>query len=328
MGMNPQELKSKIRGPVHLSMTPFDENEELDEKALRHNVRHICDGLAGEEAVFLVNGSTGEFYAMNDAECKRTTEAVIEEVAGRFPVIIGTARPGTRYTIEMSQHAQQAGADGVMVVSPYYHLPSGDELCRHFERIAESIDIGVMVYNNPTTSKLWIPPNLMARLSKIDNIIANKENTTNALAYYAMQKALDPEDMIIVCGPGQMLFPFEVLFDCPAFVTELTNFAPGIPVRFHKAAQKKDYDELTRLMDLAAPYHELIAKAARNKGGSPTIMSPYISSDDVYVYQSACKEAMNLIGLPGGKMRGPMSDLDADEISELREVLKGWGVLE
>jgi 4-hydroxy-tetrahydrodipicolinate synthase len=142
-----------------------------------------------------------------------------------------------------------------------------------------------------------------------------------------MQKALDPEDMIIVCGPGQMLFPFEVLFDCPAFVTELTNFAPSIPVRFHKAAQKKDYDELTKLMDLAAPYHELIAKAARNKGGSPTIMSPYISSDDVYVYQSACKEAMNLVGLPGGKMRGPMSNLTAEEIGELKDILTKMGAL-
>ena len=128
MAMNPQELKSKIRGPVHLSMTPFNENEELDEKALRQCVRHVAERLAGEQAVFLVNGSTGEFFSMNDEECKLTAQAVVEEVDGRFPVIIGTARAGTRYTIEMSQHAQEVGADGVMVVSPYYHLTSSDEL--------------------------------------------------------------------------------------------------------------------------------------------------------------------------------------------------------
>jgi len=325
--MKPQELKNKIRGPVHLSMTPFKENEELDLEALRENVQRIVDSLAGEEAVFLVNGSTGEFYAMNDDECRRTTEAVIEEVNGRLPVIIGTARAGTRYTIEMSRHAQEAGADGVMVVSPYYHLPNSEELYNHFERIAESIDIGIMIYNNPTTSKLWIPPELMARLSKIDNIIANKENTTNALAFYAMQKALDPEDMIIVCGPGQMLFPFEVLFDCPAFVTELTNFVPKIAVDFHKAALKKDYTALTKLMDFAAPYHEFISKVAQDRGPCPTILSPYVASPDVFVYQSVCKEAMNLVGMPGGKMRGPMCNLTAKEIQELKGVLKKLGAL-
>ena len=163
--------------------------------------------------------------------------------------------------------------------------------------------------------------------TKACNNNPTKENTTNALAFYAMQKALDPEDMIIVCGPGQMLFPFEVLFDCPAFVTELTNFAPGIAVDFHKAALKKDYAALTKLMDFAAPYHEFISKVAQNKGSCPTIMSPYISSNDVYVYQSVCKEAMNLVGLPGGKMRGPMCNLTAEEIQELEGVLKKLGAL-
>lgn len=324
--MNPQELKKRIRGPVHLSMTPFDENEALDEKALRHNVRHAVENMQGE-GVFLVNGSTGEFYAMNDDECRRTTEIVIEEVNGRLPVIVGTARAGTRYTIEMSKHAEAAGADGIMVVSPYYHICSGEELCRHFEQIAASIDIGIMVYNNPTTSKLWIPPALMARLSKVDNIIANKENTTNALAFYAMQKALDPEDMIMVCGPGQMLFPFEVIFDCPAFVTELCNFAPEIPLKFSQAAEAKDFEELRRLMDMTAPYHELISKLGQEKGPCPHVLSDYVASNDTFTYQAVCKEAMNAIGLPGGRMRSPMCNLNEADKEQVKDVLKNWGVL-
>ena len=241
--MSPQELKNNIKGPIHLVLTPFDENEELDEQALRQCTRHVAESLNGEDAVFLVNGSTAEFYAMNDEECKKTARVVIEEVDGRFPVIVGTARSGTRYTIEISQDAQEAGADGVMVTMPYYHLTSSEELYRHYKRIAESIDVGITIYNNPTTSKLWIPPDLMALLSKIDKIVANKENTNNAMAYYAMQKAVDPEDMVIVCGLGQMMYPFEVLFGSPGFVTELTNFVPGIAVDFYKAAMKKDFTE-------------------------------------------------------------------------------------
>ena len=69
MAMSPQELKHGIRGPIHLVMTPFDENEALDETALRQAVGHVAESLTGEDAVFLANGSTGEFYAMNDEEC-------------------------------------------------------------------------------------------------------------------------------------------------------------------------------------------------------------------------------------------------------------------
>lgn len=327
MAMSPQELKHRIRGPIHLVMTPFDENEALDEIALRQAVGHVAESLTGEDAVFLANGSTGEFYAMNDEECKRAARAVIKEVDGRFPVIIGTARAGTRYSIEMSRHAQDAGADGVMIVSPYYHLASSAELYRHFQRIADSIDIGIMVYNNPTTSKLWIPPDLMARLSKIDNIVANKENTTNAMAYYGMHKALDPNDMVIVCGLGQMMYPFEVLFDCPGFVTELTNFVPHLAVDFHKKAMEKDYAGLVGLMDRVAPFHGFISKVAQRAGSCPTILSPYIATPDQYVYQSVCKEAMNIVGLPGGRVRGPMLNLAEDDKRELRAILEELGAV-
>ena len=244
MSMSPKELKERIKGVLHLVMTPFDEEEELNEEALREAVRYVVDKLKGEDAVFIPTGSTGEFYAMNDEECKRVARIVVEEVNGEFPVIVGTGRAGTKPTIEMSRYAQDIGADGVMIVLPYYHLVTKEGIYRHYKKIADSLDIGIMIYNNPVTSKLYIEPDLMRRLSKIENIVAVKENTPKAVTYYWMQKAVDPEDMVIVCGLGQLMYPFEALFGCPGYVTELANFAPEIAVGLYKAAMRRDFDKL------------------------------------------------------------------------------------
>ena len=325
--MKPQELKENIKGIVHLVMTHFDEEGEVDEKAIRVSVKHVANALKGIDAVFLTTGSTAEFYAMTDEECKKIIKTVIEEVNGEYPVITGTARAGTKWTIEMSQYAQDAGADGVMVISPYYNPVTQEGLYRHYKKIAESIDIGIMIYNNPVISKLWIPPELMARLSKIENVVALKENTADALKYYWMQKAVDPEDMVIICGIGQLMFPFEAIYGCPGFVTELANFAPHIAVDFYKAAMKRDFDKLTELTDKIAPYHQFINKLAQKRGVLPTILSQYMSGSVLPFYQSIIKEAMSLIGLPGGKVREPMENLTAQEKEMLREVLENMDVL-
>jgi len=327
MSMSPRELKERIKGVLHLVMTPFDENEKLDERALRESVRYIADKLKGEDAVFIATGSTGEFYAMTDEECKKVAQIVVEEVNGEFPVIIGTARAGTKPTIEMSKYAQDVGADGVMIVLPYYHLVTKEGIYRHYKKIADSLDIGIMVYNNPITSKLWISPDLMTRLSKIQNIVADKENIPNAVAYYWMQKAVDLEDMVIICGLGQLMYPFEGLFGCPGYVTELANFAPSIAIDLYKAVIQKDFNKLTELADKIAIYHKFIAKVAQKRGVLPTVLSPHIATAELPFYQSVCKEAMNLIGLPGGRVRDPMESITAEEKNELKGILKKLGVL-
>lgn len=327
MSMQPKELKDKLKGVLHLVMTPFDENEELDEKALRESLKHVVNKLKGEDAVFIPTGSTGEFYAMTDKECKKVAKIAVEEVNGEFPVMVGTARAGTKATLEMSRYAQDIGADGVMIVLPYYHLTTREGLYRHYKKVADNLDIGIMIYNNPVTSKMWIPPDLMARLSRIDNIVADKENTTNAVAYYWMQKAVDPEDMVIVCGLGQLMYPFEALYGCPGYVTELANFVPEIATGIYKAAMQKDFNKLTELIDKIAHYHQFIGKIAQKRGALPTSLSPHIAIAELPFYQSVCKEAMNLIGLPGGRARDPMENITAEEKEELRGILKDMGVL-
>ena len=323
--MTPKQLRNALKGVIHLVMTPFDQNEELDEEALRRTVRDAVSALKGEDAVLLSLGSTGEFYALNDEENKRVAKIVVESAAGELPVIVGTARGGTKYTIEMSRHAQSVGADGVMIVPPYYHMVTRDGLYRHYKMVAEGIDVGIMIYNNSITSKLYVDPELLAGLSKIDNIIACKENIWNIMGFYAAGKAVDPDDMVIVCGVGQMMYKFQAPYRCPGYVTELANFAPHVAIGLYKACRKLDYDEIEKWSNIIAPYAAFVGKVAAKRGALPTVLSPAITVTDQPFYQGVCKAAMELIGRPVGKVREPMENLIDEEKQELRGILRTMG---
>ncbi len=325
--MKPEELLKKMKGIVHLVMTHFDQDDQLDEKALRKSLQFAIKALEGEDAVFLVTGSTAEFYAMSDEENRRVIRTAVEEVNGKLPVIAGTGRCGTKMTIEMSQIAQKIGADGVLIVHPYYHLVTKGGLYRHYRAVAESIDIGIMIYNNPVTSKLWMPPPLMARLSKIKNIVADKENTASAGAYFAMRRAVSPEDMVIICGVGQIMYTFEAVYGCPGFVTELANFAPGLAIGLYRAAMERDFDKIAELGNRIAPYHEFMTKCAMRRDIIPTVYSSAVTIGELPFYQSVTKQAMSLIGLPGGRVREPMENITTDEREELKNILREMGVL-
>jgi len=327
MSMTPAHLKEKIKGMIHLVMTHFDEEERLDRKALRTAVRHAVSALKGQDAVFLAAGSTAEFYALNEEENKELIRIVVDEVGGAFPVIAGTGRAATKVTIELSRFAQEAGSDGVLIVNPYYQPVTEEGLYRHFQKIAASIDIGIMVYNNAVASKLWIPPDLMARLSKIENVVADKENTASAGAYYAMQRAVDPADMVIVAGLGHLMFSFEALYGCPAFVTELVNFAPHLAIDIYKAAAARDFSILTSLVDRIAPFYDFLTRCAQRRSPVPGVLSPSLPVGELPLYQSVTKAAMSLAGLPGGRVREPMENISDAEREELRAVLESIGII-
>ena len=178
------ELKKAMKGVFVVQITPFNKDGSLDLEGMRANTRWLVERMSGKDFVLIPAGSTGEFYAMSDDECKAVIKMVVEEVNGRLQVIAGTGRAGTRETVKMCQYAESVGVDGVMVILPYYQVPEEEGMYQHYKQIAENINIGIMVYNNPTVSGSWIKPTLMAKLSKIPNIIGGKENTSSIPSYY------------------------------------------------------------------------------------------------------------------------------------------------
>lgn len=328
MSLKPQEMKEHTKGIFHLALTPFDENGELDLPALKESIRMVTEHplLKGEDIVFLALGTTGEFYAMSEAENKKVVDTVTQEVNGRFPVMIGSGRAGTRNTVEFSKYAQEAGADGLLIVPPYYTMPTTDGVIRHFETVAEAVDIGITIYNNPAASKLWLPAPVIRRLSKVDNIIGLKENTNNPMAFLTMMQTIDEKDMAIFAGLGHFMYQFMCFHGCNGFVTEMLNYAPHLAVDLYHAGKDRDVEKVRRTADQMNLFWNWVFCLAAKHSAIPSAVHPGNQlPNDMPYYQAANKAAARLCGMPSGIARGPMENIPEEETAKLRRILKEMG---
>lgn len=322
--MQLSDLKKAMKGVFVVQITPFNKDGSLDLEGMRANTHWLVERMSGKDFALVPLGSTGEFYAMSDDECKAVIKMVVEEVNGRLPVIAGTARAGTQETIKMCQYAQSVGADGVQVVLPYYHIPEEEGMYQHYRQVAESVNIGVMLYNNPGVSSSWVKPALMAKLSKIPNFIAVKESTPSILSYYRMQKTVDPKDTAILCGPGEQMFSFEAVYGCTGFVTYVANFAPELSYLIYEAAVARDFNKLAKLVNSMAPLFSFMAKVSISHGPDTAARG---SEAEPVMFISATKAAMDILGLRGGEVRLPLTGINEEEKAELSGILKAMNIL-
>lgn len=326
--MKPEVLRERIKGVVNIMPTPFTADGTVNVEGLKQNAEFLVNAFQNRKASIVTCGSTSEFYAMNDEENKVVARTVVDAVKGRVPVIVGTARAGTEPTIEMSRYAESIGADGIMVVSPYYHMPSREGIVKHFTRVAESVGIGMMIYNNPTTSKMWMDVELMKRLSGVPNIIASKENTIDMGQFYGMLQSVSPDDMTVMTGLNEIYYSFLWQHGCSGFISStVSNFAPELPLELYEASERRDMDTVNERVRAIAPFFDYMMDVSRRHGPIPTVMGPVVTPIEHPVYISIVKEAMDLVGLAGGEPRGPMEPITATERDELANVLRKMGVL-
>jgi 4-hydroxy-tetrahydrodipicolinate synthase len=317
--MQLSEMKKAMKGVFVVQTTPFNKDGSLDLEGMRANTRWLIERMAGKDFTLVPVGSTGEFYAMSDEECQAVIKVVVEEAKGKLRVIAGTGRAGTRETIKICQYAESVGADGVMVILPYYHIPEEEGMYLHYKQVAESVNIGIMIYNNPAAAGCWINPPLMARLSQIPNIIAVKENTTSINAYYLMQKTVDPKDTTILGGLAERMFSFQAVYGCPGFISYAANFAPELSYSLYEAAVARDFKRVTELINLVDPLFGFASKVTANHGPSTAVTG---SDAEPMMFISVTKAAMDILGLRGGEVRLPLTGLNDKERAELGNILK------
>jgi 4-hydroxy-tetrahydrodipicolinate synthase len=317
-------MHEKIKAVVVVQATPLNRDGSLDLYGLKVNTQFLVERCAGKRVVLVPVGSTGEAYALSDGERLKVIETVVDCAAGRMPVVAGTASAGTERTIELSKAAQSAGADGVQVVLPYYHVPSEAGLVRHFLKLADALDIGVMIYNNPVVSKLWMAPHLMARCAEHPNIVADKENVSEVTLYKAMRDAVDPSRMAVLCGLGDLQFAYTAALGCPGFVTWTANLAPQLSLDLLHAADACDFRCVREVISRTGRLYEFAGVCARRRGRDPWVLPGFTSG---HIYVGILKSAMEIAGLAGGPVRGPGDDLTSAEKAELRTVLEEIGVI-
>ncbi len=193
----------KLQGIVPALITPYGEDESLDVAALRTLVVHLLPDVDG----FLVNGTTADFPLLTHSERRAAIAAVVEVVAGQKPVLAGTGAVSTREAIVLTQEAHDIGANAALVIAPYYLRPSSAGLERHFATLAAAVSgFPILLYNFPQLAGQPIPPDMVARLATIPNIVGMKD-TSGDLAYMLEVLERVPPSFQVLVGRGTVFLP-------------------------------------------------------------------------------------------------------------------------
>ena len=209
-----------FRGSHTVLATPFTaDGSTIDTDALRRLINwQIESGSHG----LIPLGSTGEFLSVSDDERRVIVETAVDAANGRVPVLIGTADEWTDKAVRYSVEAQDAGADGLMIISPYYSSPTEDELFEHFRRISDAVSIPIMVYNNPNTANVDLRPEFVARLDSLENVRYIKESSGDISRVREIHRISDR--VSVFAG----YHPFESLAaGAKGYVSVIGNFLPA-----------------------------------------------------------------------------------------------------
>lgn len=292
----------KFEGSFTVMVTPFNEGGDgIDVPALRRFVDwQIDEGVPG----LIPLGSTGEFLSVGEDERAQLVETVVGQAAGRVPVVVGAADEWTDKAVAFSRQAEQLGADGVMVVPPYYSSPTEDELFEHYRRIAEAISVPVMVYNNPNTANVDLSPAFLARLAQVDNIRYVKESSGDISRVREIDR-LSGGRMTVFAGYHAC---DSIRLGAKGWVSVCGNIVPRLSADIYNLALTSETMEEGREL-----YYRLM---------------PLLDAISGDLYVSATKAAMRLIGMPVGDPRPPRLPLPEANVAVLRQVLSNLDVLE
>jgi 4-hydroxy-tetrahydrodipicolinate synthase len=242
-------VKTSFRGSFTALVTPFS-NGSLDEKAFRGLVDwQIAEGTNGLVPV----GTTGESPTLSHEEHRRVVEWCIEQSKGRVPVIAGSGSNSTREAIELSQHAEKAGADAVLIVTPYYNKPTQEGLYQHFKAINDAIGIPIIIYNIPMRSVIDMSVDTMARLFELDHIAGVKDATANVVRV-SQQRAAMGEGFNQLSGEDATVLGF-MAHGGHGCISVTSNVAPRLCAEFQAACLKGDYGNALNLHDKLMPLH-------------------------------------------------------------------------
>jgi 4-hydroxy-tetrahydrodipicolinate synthase len=241
--------KTNFRGSFTALVTPF-QNGALDEPALRGLVEwQIAEGTNGLVPV----GTTGESPTLSHEEHKRVVEWCVETANSRVPVVAGAGSNSTREAIELSRHAEKAGADAVLVVTPYYNKPTQEGLYQHYKAINDAIGVPIIIYNIPSRSVIDMSVDTMRRLFELKNIAGVKDATANVVRVSQQRRAMGSA-FNQLSGEDASALGF-MAHGGHGCISVTSNVAPRLCAAFQRACLKGDYGDALELQDKLMPLH-------------------------------------------------------------------------
>lgn len=290
-----------FQGTTVAIVTPF-KNDAVDEKTLRELVEFQIKN--GTDAI-LPCGTTGESPTLSHEEHDRVIEICIDAAKKRVKILAGTGSNSTAEAVRLTQHAARAGADGALVVTPYYNKPMQEGLYQHFKMVAQSVEIPVILYNIPGRCSRNIEPATMARLAHdCKNIIGVKE-AAGSLDQMQTIKAVCPPDFLLLSGDDALTLPL-MSIGGHGVISVIANFIPSDVKKMVTAFQQGD------IAGAQALHYKML----------PVIRAMFLETNPAPV-----KEAMELLGMCSGDLRLPMCRAADSTRDKIRSALKEYGLL-
>ncbi len=282
-------------------VTPFKDDESLDEAKLKELLHFQLEG--GTHGI-VPCGTTGESPALSDTEHDRVIDITLETVNGRVPVIAGTGSNSTTRTLRATQHAKAAGADAALIVTPYYNKPNQDGLYAHYMKIADAVDIPIVVYNVPGRCGTDILSPTVARLAEHPNIVALKE-ATGELKRASEVVNLCPDDFVVLSGDDVNTLPI-MSVGGKGVISVAANIAPSDIAEMCNAFHAGN-------LELARKLHYKTY---------PLAVNLFIETNPI-----PAKTALMLMNKLNGKVRLPLAPLSSKNLEILRDTLMETGLI-
>ncbi|WP_153722846.1 4-hydroxy-tetrahydrodipicolinate synthase [Sporosarcina cascadiensis] len=280
---------------VTAMVTPFDERGEIDFAATENLINHL---IANGSDSLVISGTTGESPTLTLEEKVALFKFTVQITAGRVPVIAGTGTNGTRESIELTRHAENAGVDGIMLVTPYYNKPCQEGLYQHFKTIADTTALPVMLYNIPGRSAVNMEPETIIRLAEVPNIVTVKEASGNLEAMAAIIDST-PDNFTLYSGDDGLALP--VLAIGGAGVVSVSAHVIG------NEMQSMIQNFKSGNLQEAAQQHRRLLPIIKEMFSAPN--------------PSPVKAALNLKGVAVGGVRLPILPLPEANLQTLKNVL-------
>ncbi|WP_435117099.1 dihydrodipicolinate synthase family protein [Halolamina sp. C58] len=290
-----------LHGVVPPTVTAFDADGELDAETTAAHARFVVD--RGVHGVFPL-GTNGEFALLGPEERDEVVRVVVDEVGEEVPVIAGVGEPATRRTVERAEAAEAAGADGVVVVTPYYYPLDGDAAVEHYRTVCAAVDCPVYVYHIPSKTGNDLSLGTLDELAAIDNLAGLKDSSKDVP--WLGQAVAAHDELTFLAGSDSLLKPGLDL-GCTGMVSAVANAFPELVVELYEAYDAGDRERAAELQERVYEVRSAIKRGP---------------------YMAGVKEALSIRGFDAGPLRSPLRRMDAEEGEALRADLEELGLVE
>ena len=290
------------KGIIPAMVTPMDAAGRIQEKALRKLVNHLIDG--GVHGLFPV-GSQGEFFSLTPEEKRAVLKCVIDETAGRVPVYAGTGAVTTREAIDLTLMARDLGASAVSIITPYFIVPTQQELVQHYLTIARAVpDLPMLLYSNPDRTGVVMPPATVKELAGVENIVGIKDSSGDMTLSGEYIRFTRGMNFHVLAGRDTLIYA-TLCYGGTGSITATANVDPRVPVAIYESFVAGDHKEA-----LEAQYRLAPLRIAFGLGTFPVVI----------------KEALNMIGIEAGPAFPPVGPMSRENREKLRKVLEEMGL--